>query len=126
LPLVERTVAESELAAIWALASAKYASWAWTFGGEPHARIRCQCAFGSADLGLTLELEKGHVLACRFDSEVASAAGLEEIGRRLTHIPCDKDSVLLALKGSEAGEAVGQCLARFLPPAENTPSGLSL
>jgi len=126
MPFVERTVAESELKAIRELASAKYGSWAWTFGGEPHARLRFQCACGEVDVGLTLELEKGHVLACRFDPDAANAVGVQEIERRLTHIPCDKDSVLLALQGSEAGEAVGRCLARFLPPAQNIAVGRSL
>ncbi len=116
VPFAERTATESELAAIRALASGKYGSWAWTFGGEPHARIRCQCACGGVELGLTLELEKGLVLACRVDGQAANAADLGEIERRLTHVQCDKDSVLLALKGFEAGEAVGECLARFLPP----------
>ncbi len=127
-PFVERTPTESEVAAIQALASGKYGSWAWTYGGEPPARIQCQCACGGRDLGLTLELEKGRVLACRVDPEAAIAADLAEIERRLAGISCDKDSVLLALKGFETGEIVGQCLARFLPPgpAQNMSDGLSL
>jgi lipoate-protein ligase A len=120
-PMAERIRTESELAAIETLAAEKYRSWAWTFGGEPHARIRCRCRQSGVELGLTLELEKGRVLICRFDREADSPPGLEEIERRLTGIACTKDSLRLALKGLDKGEAIRQCLARFMPPAPLGP-----
>jgi lipoate-protein ligase A len=104
----------TDLSAIETLGANKYRSWAWTFGSDPRSRIRRHDQYAGDDLHFTLDLEKGFVQSCQFDT-AALHPDWEAIERQLNHVRCDRDSVQAALPGTSRGEFMRAVLVPLLP-----------
>jgi len=92
-PTWPHSLTPAERADIQRLAKDKYASWDWTFGANPHTTIQRNIVTPAGALQANLEVDKGHISACRLQADFWSApraatlaAGLQGVRHTLADL----------------------------------------